>query len=73
MRIDINTADVAELDLLPAVGPRLAERIVDDRDRRGRFESVEDLARVPGVGPRTVEQIRPYVVPSNRADDPGRD
>ena len=62
MRIDINTADAAELNVLPGIGPRLAERIVADREARGPFASLDDLARVRGVGPRTVERIRTYIV-----------
>jgi len=62
MRIDINEAGPAELDLLPGIGPKLAERITADRSALGRFTSVSDLQRVSGVGPVTVERIRPYVV-----------
>ena len=60
--IDINEAGPAELDLLPGIGPMLAERITADRIAQGRFTSVSDLQRVSGVGPVTVERIRPYVV-----------
>ncbi len=61
MRIDINEAGPAELDLLPGIGPMLAERITADRRALGRFTSVSDLQRVSGVGPVTVARIRPYV------------
>jgi competence protein ComEA len=57
--IDLNTASAAELELLPRVGPRLAERIIEERTQNGRFRSVEDLERVRGIGPRTIEQIAP--------------
>ncbi len=60
MRIDVNAATVAELTLLPGVGPRLAQRIRDDRAEHGPFGTVDDLARVPGVGRGIVERIRPY-------------
>jgi competence ComEA-like helix-hairpin-helix protein len=69
MRIDINAASAAELDVLPGLGPRLAERIADDRAARGPFASVDDLARVPGVGERLVEQIRPFAVAGTESDD----
>jgi competence protein ComEA len=59
-RVDLNTASAAELELLPGVGPRLAERIVADRAAHGPYESVEALARVQGVGSATVEAIAPY-------------
>ncbi len=58
-RININTASTAELELLKGIGPALAARIIDDRDRRGPFRSIDDLKRVRGIGPKTVEAIRP--------------
>lgn len=62
MRIDVNRATAAELAVLPGVGPRLAERIVEDRERRGLFASLDDLQRVSGIGPATLERLRPYAV-----------
>jgi competence ComEA-like helix-hairpin-helix protein len=59
MRIDINRASVADL---PTIGPRLAERIVDDRDENGPFSSLADLARVRGIGPATIERISSLAV-----------
>jgi competence protein ComEA len=47
--IDPNTATAAELDRLPGIGPSLAARIVEERDRRP-FTSVADLTRVRGIG-----------------------
>ncbi len=49
--LDLNTATVADLDALPGIGPVLAERIVDHRERNGRFTTVEHLDDVPGIGP----------------------
>jgi len=69
-RIDLNTATEAELTVLPGIGPRLAERIVDDREAHGPFASLEELTRVPWIGPRTVEGIIPYAdvnIPENDA------
>jgi len=57
-RIDINTASAAQLELLPAIGPALAKRIVDNRGEAGRFNRIEDLDRVPGIGPKTIEKLR---------------
>ncbi len=58
--VDINTAPEAQLMTLPGVGPALARRICDERER-ALFRSVDDLDRVPGVGPKTVAKLRPYV------------
>jgi competence ComEA-like helix-hairpin-helix protein len=58
IQIDINRAGTRELTLLPGVGPTLARRIVESRNRLGPFESVEGLARVYGIGEKTIEQIQ---------------
>ncbi len=62
MRIDLNTASPAELDVLPGIGPTLAERIAADRAVNGPFATVDELTRVPGVGERLVDGIRPFAV-----------
>jgi competence protein ComEA len=59
--LDLNRASAAELELLPAIGPALAARIVADRAEFGAFRSVEELARVRGVGPRTVARLAPFL------------
>ncbi len=62
MRLDLNTATDVELNALPGIGPRLAERIAADRQANGPFKSIEDLQRVQGIGPRLVERMRPFVI-----------
>lgn len=59
--IDLNTAGVAELDLLPGVGEATARAIIEYRTKHGRFRSVEELDRVPGIGPAKLARIRPLV------------
>lgn len=59
-RINLNTASAAELDLLPRIGPALAERIVADRHANGLYQSVDDLDRVDGIGPKTLDRIREH-------------
>ncbi|MHC4767708.1 MAG: ComEA family DNA-binding protein [Planctomycetota bacterium] len=67
MQIDLNTASPAELEVLPGIGPRLAERITADRAAHGPFATVDELTRVSGIGDRLVDGIRPFAVA-----DPGR-
>jgi len=62
MQIDLNTASPAELQVLPGIGPRLAERIAADRAAHGPFATVDDLARVSGIGEHLVDAIRPFAV-----------
>jgi competence protein ComEA len=60
-KININTAEAAELDALPKVGPVLAQRIVDWRKEHGAFKSIEELDAVDGVGPKMLEVLLPLV------------
>ena len=58
--ININTADIEELDELPEVGPSTAQEIVDHRQANGLFRTVGDLEAVSGIGPKTIEKIKPF-------------
>lgn len=60
-RIDLNAATSVELETLPGVGPRTAERILEYRREHGRFERIEDLMDVRGIGERTFLRLRPLV------------
>jgi comEA protein len=60
-RVNINTASAAELDLLPGIGPALAKRIVEDREKNGHFARVDDIVRVKGIGPKTLEKLRALI------------
>ena len=59
--IPLNSATPAELDLLPGIGPSLANAIVEYRQAHGRFQSVEQLLDVPGIGPAKLAAIRDLV------------
>ena len=63
--VNINTANADELSLLPLVGPTLAQRIVEERQRQGPFASVDELSRTPGIGPHRVNELRPFIVVAN--------
>ncbi|HVJ80626.1 MAG TPA: helix-hairpin-helix domain-containing protein [Planctomycetia bacterium] len=69
--IDLNSANAIELAHLPGIGPSLAERIIDDRTRNGRYANLDDVQRVKGIGPKLLEKMRPYLrvkAPSPRGD-----
>jgi competence protein ComEA len=59
--LDLNRAALGDLLLLPGVGPKLAARIVEERERRGGFASFDQLAEVKGVGPKKLAQLRALV------------
>ena len=58
--INVNVASQTELQKLPGIGPKLSQRILDERTKSA-FKSVDDLRRVPGIGPKTLEKLRPHV------------
>lgn len=59
--LDLNTATLEQLDELPGIGPATAKAIIDERERRGRFRSVDDLLDVRGIGPAKLDAIRDLV------------
>lgn len=60
-KVNLNTADAAQLDTLPRIGPAMAERIIAWREANGRFTSVEDLLAVSGIGDKMLESLRDLV------------
>jgi competence ComEA-like helix-hairpin-helix protein len=58
--ISINKAKRPELSLLPGVGPKLAQEIIDFRLAHGPIRTWEELDRVKGIGPKTIENIKRY-------------
>ncbi|WP_353265642.1 ComEA family DNA-binding protein [Gemmatimonas sp.] len=65
-RVDVNAATAQELEQLPRVGPALAKRIVEWRERHGPFNSPDDLRHVRGIGPSTVRLLDSLVTFSGR-------
>ncbi len=57
--ININKADQVELQKLPGIGPKLAQRILDERGK-APFKSIDELRRVFGIGAKTLEKLRPH-------------
>jgi competence ComEA-like helix-hairpin-helix protein len=59
--VNLNTATLSELDDLPSIGPARAAAILQEREARGPFASVEELSRVPGLGPAAIARLRDRV------------
>ena len=59
--LDLNRATAEELRLLPGIGEKLSQAIVEDREQNGPFGSVEEITRVPGIGEKKLEALRDLV------------
>ena len=56
--VNINTATQSELESLPGIGPSLAKKIMDFRQKNGAFKSTQDLMAVQGIGEKKFEQLK---------------
>lgn len=59
-KVNINTATQAELETLPGVGEKTAEKIIRHRESQS-FTQVDDLGYVQGIGEKKLEELRPHV------------
>jgi len=60
--LNLNTADLKTLQTLPGVGPALAQRIVEYREKHGGFKKIEDLMNVQGIGEKTFLKLKPLIM-----------
>jgi competence protein ComEA len=61
-KVILNLASEADLRRLPGIGPTRAKRILEQREKQGKFKKIEDLLKVKGIGRRAVGRLRPLVV-----------
>lgn len=59
--LDLNKATQDQLELLPGVGPAMAQKILATRKEKGGFKTVDELNDVPGIGEKKLEKLRPLV------------
>lgn len=60
-KVSINKASTSELESIQGIGPMLAQRIVEYRETKGRFERLEDLTQVRGIGGAKFERIKSQI------------
>ncbi|MFQ5428294.1 MAG: ComEA family DNA-binding protein [Thermodesulfobacteriota bacterium] len=60
--VNINSAGVQTLVLLPGIGPKRAEAIIAERERRGGFARLSDIQDVRGIGKRRFEAIKDFII-----------
>ncbi len=59
--VDINNADMNEIDSLPDIGAKRAEAIVKQREKMGGFSTLEDLMCTDGIGIKLFNNVKPYI------------
>ena len=59
--VNLNTANAAELQQVPGIGPSTADKILQARKTYGTFKSVDDLQAIRGIGPKRLEKMRKYL------------
>jgi competence protein ComEA len=59
--VNLNTATAEQLATIPGVGQKMAERIIDYRQKNGGFKKVEDLMNVTGVGEKSFLKMKPLI------------
>ena len=61
-KLDLNRATAEQLQLLPGIGPVLAQRVIEQRATHGPFHTVDDLKDVKGIGKKRMDQLRPLIM-----------
>ena len=70
--INLNAATIDQLETLPGIGRKTAERIIEYRTKSGGFKRIEDLMNVKGIGEKSFLKLRPLVaVPAKTDKAPG--
>ena len=62
VKVNINRADLEQLTVIPGIGSKMAQRIIDYRIQHGPFKRVEDLIRIKGIGEKKLAKMRQWVV-----------
>jgi competence protein ComEA len=69
--VNINTATQAQLETLPGLGAKAAERILEYRQKNGQFKKVEDLMNVKGIGEKSFLKLKPRLSVTDKAAPSG--
>ncbi len=59
--VNLNTATQAQLETLPGIGAAAAKRIIEYRDKNGKFKKVEELMNVKGIGEKSFLKLKPLI------------
>lgn len=59
--VNINTASIKQLVKLPRIGEKIAQRIIDFREKNGRFKRIEELMKVKGIGEKMFARLKKQI------------
>lgn len=57
-KVNLNTANLDQLQTLPGVGPAVAKRILDHRTKTGKFTKIEEILNVKGIGEKKFQKMK---------------
>ena len=69
--VNLNTASQSQLEALPGVGAKAAQRILDYRKQNGSFKKIEDIMNVKGFGEKTFLKLKPMLTVGDKAAPSG--
>lgn len=61
-KININSANAEQLEMLPRIGTKTAQSIIEYRTQNGPFKKIEDITNVKGIGEKTLEELKSYII-----------
>lgn len=60
-KININKATQTELETIPGIGPSTALKILEYREKNGKFKNIEDIKNISGIGDSKYEKMKNYI------------
>lgn len=68
VKININTAGSEQLRKLPRIGEKMSQRIIDYREKNGKFKRIEDIMKVKGIGEKTFDGFKDMITVGSTAN-----
>jgi competence protein ComEA len=69
--VNLNTATAAQIAALPGIGEKVAQRIVEHRQKTGGFKKIEELMNVKGIGEKSFLKLKPLITVGDKPDRSG--